>query len=347
MRAVAALLLCVSLTACSPAYVVRAGYEEARMLWGRQPIERLLADANLPSPTRSKLELVVDVRSFAAETLQLRAGDSYTSISEVNDEQVVHVVSAAPRFELRAHTWWFPIVGRIPYKGFFSKEDAVAEARTLEGQGLDTYVRPALAFSTLGWFADPLPSTLLRYEPEDLAEAIIHELLHNTTYLAGRAEFDESFATFVGYRGAMQYFAARDNTQAGERLAAEWRDDITFSDFLAGFMQRLQAAYATGISPAQRLELFEGGQAELSRLSFETSLHRDFATRPLNNAVILQQAMYAQRLRLFEELHVLEPDLPRLIAAVVAAIDSDGGDPFVAVEELVAARREESVRRSS
>ena len=318
---------------------MRAGYEEARILWRRQPIEPLLADVNLAPTTKAKLELVLDVRRFAAATLQLRAGDSYTSLSEVDDDQVVHVVSAAPRFELRPYTWWFPIVGRIPYKGFFSKQDALAEARALEDKGLDTYVRPALAFSTLGWFADPLLSTLLRYEPEDLAESIIHELLHNTTYLAGRAEFDESFATFVGSRGAAQYFAARGNAQAGERLAAEWRDAMTFSDFLAGFMNELQAAYARGISPAQRLDLFAAGQAQLVRLSFETSLHRDFATRRLNNAVILHQAMYAQRLRLFDELHTLEPDLSRLIAAVVEAIHADRADPFVVVEKLVAARR--------
>lgn len=260
--ACALLLLAACVSACSPTYVLRAGYEEAKILWRRQPIEHVLAQPDLDPATRSKLELALAVRAFAADTLHLRAGKSYSTYARVDEDQVVHVVSAAYRFQLQPYTWWFPIVGRVPYKGYFAKADADAEAAALEHDGYDTFVRPSVAFSTLGWFADPLLSTVVRYDRVTLANIIIHELLHNTAYLAGHADFDESFADFVGHCGAVEFFKTRSDDVARERAAAAWNDALVFSDFLDGFAARLTAAYATGVSLEQRQQLFTAAQDE-------------------------------------------------------------------------------------
>jgi predicted aminopeptidase len=242
LRAALPVLVSAVLSACSPAYVLRAGYEEAKILWRREPITRVLQDPNLDAETRAKLELVLAVRDFARDTLALRVGGSYASFARVDADQAVHVVTAAYRDRLVPYTWWFPIVGRIPYKGYFSEEAARAEAAALEQQGLDTAVRPSTAFSTLGWFDDPLLSTLLRYDRVALVETVIHELLHNTAYPAGQAAFNESFATFAGHRGAILFFAMRGDEALRRQAESAWQAALAF-----GFHERLRGPTARGL----------------------------------------------------------------------------------------------------
>jgi predicted aminopeptidase len=321
------------LSACSPTYVLRAGYEEAKILWRREPIERLLQRSDLDAPTRAKLELALAVRVFARDTLHLRVDHSYATFARVDADAMVHVVTAAYRLRLEPYTWWFPIVGRVPYKGFFSQSAAEGEAADLERQGYDTAVRPSVAFSTLGWFADPLVSTLLRYDRAVLAEIIIHELLHNTSYLAGRADFDESFANFVGSRGAIMFFAARADAGAERQASAVWSDTLQFSDFLGRFGERLRTAYAAGVTLDERARLFTDGQDEFRRLPLQTLMYRDFGAQPLNNAVILQHLTYADRLQLFERLFEQQSgDLQRTIEIVLQIVHERADDPFAAVE---------------
>lgn len=329
-------LLPLALAACSPLYVLRAGYEEAKILWRRQPIEGLLQRGDLDADTRAKLELVLDVRSFAAERLQLKVDGSFASFARVDPDQVVHVVSAAYRTRLEPYTWWFPIVGRVPYKGFFSKASAEAEAASLERAGYDTYLRPSVAFSTLGWFADPLLSNLLRYDRATLTNVIIHELLHNTTYLAGHADFDESFANFVGSRGAMLFFADRNDPAALAEATSVWDDTLLFSDFLGRFTTRLRQAYASDGSMPDRERLFRDGQEEFRHLAFRTPMYSEFGTESLNNAVILHHLMYADRLHDFERLLQRQnDDLASTIGIVVQAVREHRSDPFAAVEDAL------------
>ena len=331
----ALLLLAVCVSGCSPAYVLRAGFEEAKILWRRQPIERLLQRDDLDADTRNKLELALAVRTFARDSLGLTVNDSYTTFVRVDADQVVHVVTAAYRTRLEPFTWWFPIVGSVPYKGFFSQRAAETEAAALERQGYDTYVRPSVAFSTLGWFADPLLSNLLRYDRATLADIIIHELLHNTAYFGGHADFDESFANFVGVRGAMAFFAARNDTAALRKAAAVWDDSLRFSDFLGGFTARLRHAYGAGLQAADRQPLFTEAQEAFRQLGLQTGLYADFATQPLNNAVILHYLTYADRLRVFDDLlQQRQGDLTLTIANILQAVRADGRDPFGALEQL-------------
>jgi predicted aminopeptidase len=326
-----ALVLCpLLLSGCAAGYVVRAAYEEACLLWRRQPIEAVLGsdpDAN----TRAKLELTLAVRRFAAEELRLAVGGAYESVATVDASQVVHVVTAALRDRLEPYTWWFPIVGRVPYRAYFDAADAAALAADLERQGYDTYVRPAVAFSTLGWFDDPLLSTLLRFDDERLAETIIHELLHNTIYVPGQTAFNESFATFVGHRGAAMFFTARDDTTHAGQATARWRDALTYSAFLGRLTARLTAAYATGIDATARDAFFAAARAEFGTLQWETGEYADFDRTPLNNAVILHDQLYADRLALFEAAYTRHGDDLRDAIEWIRATVRDQRDPFVAL----------------
>jgi predicted aminopeptidase len=123
-----ALALLVSTAGCSPGYVLRAGYEEAKLLWRRQPITELLQQDTLDATTRRKFELVLRVREFAHNDLGLNVNGRYSTYATVDAAQLVHVVTAAERFRLEPYTWWFPIVGSVPYKGYFSEDEARAEA---------------------------------------------------------------------------------------------------------------------------------------------------------------------------------------------------------------------------
>ena len=348
-RATACGLLMVALVldGCSPAYVLRAGYEEACILWRREPIERVLARTDLDASTRSKLELVLAVRRFAQERLALRVDGSYASLAHVDADQTVHVVTGAYRLRLQSYTWWFPIVGRVPYKGYFSEAAAQAEAAGLRERGYDANVRDSVAFSTLGWFADPLLSSLLRYDRVTLAEVIIHELLHNTTYLAGHADFDESFANFVGRRGAIAFFAERQEEAALIQATDAWEDTLQFSAFLVDFTARLRAAYAAGISLDERGRLFSAAQEQFRSLPRRSEYHRDFGTESLNNAVILEDLAYNDRLQVFEDLFQQSgSDLRTTIANVIVAVAGGSGDPFATVQGLVRATVPVTARRA-
>ncbi len=333
--------LCLLAVGCSPGYVLRAGYEEAKILWRRESIEHVLQRGDLDPATRAKLELVLAVRGFARDSLQLHVDGSYATFARVDADQVVHVVTAAYRLRLEPYTWWFPIVGRVPYKGFFSRAAADEEAGSLEASGYDTYVRPSVAFSTLGWFADPLLSNLLRYDRSTLANVIIHELLHNTSYLAGQAEFDESFANFVGLRGAMAFFAAHGDTEGYASATTAWDDSVRFSDFLGRFTSRLRDAYATGVTLTERQRLFAQAQEEFNHWGQRPQSYGDFGTERLNNAVILQYLMYTDRLHLFQAvLEQQQSDLRRTIQVVLDAVHRDAKDPFAALQNLPRAVRD-------
>jgi predicted aminopeptidase len=327
--------LLLAVTGCSPLYVLRAGYEELRILWRREPIERLLGNEDLAPETRAKLELTLLVRAFARDELGLKAEGSYTSLARVDDDQVVHVVTAAPWNRLEAYTWWFPIVGRVPYRGYFERAGAAALAAKMQRKGYDTYVRPSVAFSTLGWFDDPLLSNLLRYEPPALAEVIIHELAHSTMYLPGHVAFNESFANFVGSRGAILFFERRGETEMAERARARFEDTLAFSRFLAALVRELERAYAEGIDRQQRAELFDAAQEEFRALPWRTEGYRGFGQVRLNNAVIVHQWIYVRRLDLFEAVYRASgEDLAATIARVCLTRE-DTRDPFAALEAAV------------
>jgi predicted aminopeptidase len=338
------LALAQGLSGCAAGYVARAAYEEARILWRRQPIERVLARPDLPDADREKLRLVLAVRKFAEERIGLRVRGSYGSISQVDGRAVVQLLIAAPRDSLEPYTWWFPVVGRVPYKGFFSKAAAKATAAALERDGYDTYVRPAIAFSTLGWFDDPLPSPLLKRDAVTLAEVIFHELFHNTVYLAGETVFDESSATFAGNRAAIEFFCEGDGADSAHcREATEdWQDTLTISAFLEASINRLEKFYSTKPTKERldegRAEAFEEIRTRFKALKLHPGRYADFAVGPINNASLLEQRVYLRDLDVFDELYHAQGSLAATVRVLKVATEQ-GGDPFDRVREAVAGKR--------
>src|SRR5262249_26604346 len=298
-------------------------------LYRRTPITDVLARPELDPEVRERLTLVLQVREFARDTLDLRVGDSYATFAEVSpDEAAVWVVSAARRDHLGLYTWWDPITGRVPYPGFFGPARADAEASRLATSDLDTDVRRALAFSTLGWFADPLLSTTAAAPPVDLAETVLHELFHATVYVPGAAAFNESAANMVGHRGAIAFFCPAEELApaACAQARASWAAELRRGAVMGRLREKLERLYARHPAPAVR----ETRRAWLAAAA-ERALGEQGAGPgqlvPPNNARLLGELLYLTSLDRLDRLAPPGADLAPAIRTLAA--EAPGArDPF-------------------
>jgi predicted aminopeptidase len=324
-------------------YITRAGIEQTAILEARRPIGKLLHDASLPPATRASLQLVLDARDFAAE-LGYEAKQTYTTYADVGRDTLLLVLSASPRNCLCAYTWKYPIVGRIPYKGFFDPRMARREADRLEARGFDIYLRPAGAFSTLGWFNDPLYSTAMSTDSVELAATVLHEIAHNTLYVKSATPFNESFAQLAGYRGAEAFFRRRGSTAAAEHAAARWQDEVVLAGYYAELAARLDTLYRTVTDSAGvdsgRVALGHWAREQLQGqvgAALTTYTIGPMADRPINNARLIAARIYRDRLALFEtwyQQHGAD------IRVAVSALDSlmtgaEGDSAFARLEAAV------------
>ena len=334
------------LSSCSPGYVLRGAWEEGKILARRRPIVDVIADPRQTPETRDKLRLVLAARAFGRDSLGERTGESYTLYAEKESDTLATVISAAYKDRFAAKTWWFPVVGRVPYKGYFHEADARREAAKLEAEGYDTYMRPTSAFSTLGWFNDPVLSTLLRYDDVGLVNTVLHELFHNTFFAPGKISFNESMANFVGGRGAIQFFCGRDGPDAPtcRRATDEWNDDLAFGFFMSELIHDLESLYArTDITREQKLQLREEVFARAQRRfaqevrpRLKVATFGSFTREPLNNATLISRRIYYDRLDLFERVYQSRNgDLRRTVADIVAAARANRADPYAGVEGLI------------
>jgi predicted aminopeptidase len=349
---IATVLIASAISACSPFYVLRAAYEEGKILWRREAIADYMQSPEIALDAREKLQLVLDVRDYARTVLGLDVGGSYASYSYVDRPELSFILTAAPTTELKPYTWWFLIVGRVPYKGYFSRADAEAAAANLQANGYDTSIRPAAAFSTLGWFDDPLLGHLLRYDKTTLAEVVFHELFHNTLYIKGAGAFNESVANFVGARGAIDFFRDRfgEESAAHRRALEEWQEELEFAAFIEQLAAQLKGLYGKDIPLKEKLSLREEIFADAKerwaeRVAAKPSHRfRNFPKQPLNNAVMIHLMLYLKELRVFEDLYeALGNDLKRAIGTIQTAVRG-GGEPFAAVRRALKAVREGAVR---
>ena len=328
-------------------YLLRAAWEEGKILARRKPIAELVGDSTISPDLRSKLVLVLAARAYAHDSLRLETGQSFTTYSRLDRDTLVLLLSGAYRDKLRSRTWWFPVVGRVPYKGYFDFDAARAAARDLTADGFDARLGAASAFSTLGWFNDPLLPTTLRADSLSVANTVIHELTHNTFYAPGGAVFNESFANFAGSRGAERFFMARGQPAAARIVADRWEDEKLIGRFWASLYARVDSAFKAlpGEEPgrvAQRIAVRDSIYAG-ARVFLHDTIGPRLRTMKIgppqrikiDNAILMSRRVYLTDLDAFDAVLTRQGgDLRRSIEVIIEAAKSDRKRPFDALKAL-------------
>jgi predicted aminopeptidase len=280
------------------------------------------------------------------EDLGLAESKNYTRYVELDRDYLAAVVSASAQDSFTPYEWWFPVVGKVPYKGFFNVEDARKEREKLQKKGLDVWIRTVDAFSTLGWFRDPLYSYMRAYSERDLAELIIHELLHATVFIKGHVQFNEELAEFVGSEGARLYiektFGSGAESEGAQKAAETQADSAAYLGFIRELIAELDAVYAAAdLAKEEKLQKkaeiiaaaksrFEQNYDDL----FITENYRGFSQLPVNNAYLGLFRLYYEEDAFFKDLYERSGrDLPRFIAAAKTIKGKE--DPRAELEKAV------------
>jgi len=303
-------------------YYGQAVHGHLSLMASRQPIDVLITDPGAIS--REQLALVLAIRDFASEALALPDNRSYRTLVPTTDEAVVWSVVATPRYSLEPRAWCFPVVGCTSYRGYFDRAEADAYANALAAEGLDVTVDPVPAYSTLGWFDDPLPGGLLRWPDHDVAAIIFHELAHQRVYLKGDSAFNEAFATAVAEEGVARWLARRGDPDGVVRWRQAQERRLAFVDLLLGIRAALVELYDAGLpEPAMQAgkeRLFDDLRRRYADLKASwggAPAFDHWMARPLNNARLAAIATYREELPAFRQLlQCVGGDLPAFYDAV-------------------------------
>jgi predicted aminopeptidase len=313
-RIAAALLLAASapltLGACGNlGYYAHLLGGQVQVLRAREAISDVVNDPQRDQRLRERLALVAEARVFAVDALGLPDGRSYTSYVELDRPHVLWNVFAAPEFSLQAHQWCYLFYGCFSYRGYYEQARAEQKAAALEARGLDVHVGGVSAYSTLGWFSDPVLSSMMHWDDAMLIGTVFHELAHELYYIRDDTAFNESFATFVEEEGLRQWSASR-----GETLPDRSQGRMRHAGFVAlvrGAREDLQTLYAQTLPVeemrARKAERIESLRMEYRRMRDEAwggwSGYDRWFESPINNAKLLPVGLYHQWVPAFEALY--------------------------------------------
>ncbi|WP_137973875.1 aminopeptidase [Pseudomonas sp. F(2018)] len=331
-RCLVPLWLGVLLSGCASLdYYAQVSRGQLDLLAARQPVAELLADAQADPQLQRRLALAQRARDFASARLALPDNRSYRLYADLQRPYVVWNVFATPELSLAPLTHCFPVAGCVAYRGFYQQGRARGAAALLQAEGMDTYVAGIEAYSTLGWFDDPILNTMLRWDDERLAAVIFHELAHQQLYVADDTAFNESFASFVEQEGLRQWRAARGLAPVD---AGEEQQRRQFTELILASRERLQALYDGPTSDEHKRA---GKAAEFARLRAEYRALRDgewggdrrydaWVAQPLNNARLLPFGLYDQWVEAFAALfHLADGDWAEFYrrAAALGELDAE------------------------
>lgn len=345
LPALAAALLGVTfLPSCNVGYILRSGYYQAELLASREPIEEVLADGRVSAGEEQRLRMIPEIKAYG-RGLGLHATDNYDTLA-VGWNRTIWNLAACGELSFEPRTWWFPVVGRVPYLGFFDQDDAMFRKAALEEEGWEVHIRTAGAYSTLGWFRDPVLPGMLRWSEADLAEVVFHELAHATLWIPGSVDFNESFANFVGEAAVRHYLVDRFGPEGAPVLAYDRldRDSLRFEALLHGLYKDLDSVYTDpALTPDQKRSRKQALYASMTERVLASDIEdKDrwlghLRRSPWNNARLMQFRTYNSNEDAFKVVYDrADGELARFIASI-DEITRDKPDPFVALQSAATA----------
>lgn len=285
----------------SVSYYSQAVSGHLSLMQQRQDVTALLDNPQTDPKVANQLRLAQEILDFAETHLHLGRSGSYRQVVITGQPAVTWNVVAAEEFSVEPRLWCFPIAGCVPYRGYFEESRASEFAEQLQAEGFDVDLSPVAAYSTLGWFDDPLLDTMLRYSESQLAGLLFHELAHQKLYVAGDTRFNEGFAEFVESVAVALWLEQTDRQQELENWTRRRQAEPQFTSLLAGTRDSLGRLYDSGQEPAvlrtQKQQIFEGLQQDYTRLVAEHWQGQDYFAGwmegDLNNARLALAESYA------------------------------------------------------
>lgn len=305
------------------AYLWQSAQGQAELLFTGESVVSVLENASTPDSLKQNLRLVQEVKEYGEKVHKLKPTKNYTKYVHLDRNYLVMVLTASPPLKMTSHTWWFPIVGTVPYKGFFDQEMGKEEEHKLQAEGFETYFRSAPAYSTLGWFHDPLISTMMDYGDYYLINTVIHESVHATLWVPGEVTFNENMASFIGNQGALKFIAHKYGRGSDKYKDAvqKLEDQKTFAEFITVAFEELNAIYTSDRFDANKMEDKQAAIVKLKKRYVDEVLpkirskgYAGFENREWNNALIMSYRHYNQDQDKLQEIYArLGEDIPRMM----------------------------------
>ena len=338
------LVIVLATTSCSNfsyyAQSIAGGY---KVLAGREPVEEVLANPDVSQAVKDKLKAVIEIRDFASSEMQLPDNDSYRTYVDLKRPYVVWNVFAAPEFSMEMKEWCFLFVGCVRYRGYFDENDAQEYAKELQQEGLDVYVTGISAYSTIGWFDDPMMNTIISRDEIRLAGLIFHELSHQVVFIKGDTAFNEGFSVAVELEGVKRWLAKRGSPALLEKYKERKARHKQFVELVTNTRDELEALYKTKVAVERMRQkktvIIEKMHQKYQQLKVEWN---DFSgydrwfSKPINNAQISAVTTYRDYVPAFQKLLAQQNyDMKLFFKAVEDLGDLDSEERQTAIDKLL------------
>jgi len=319
-------MICLAfISACSSVSFYSQGIiGHSRLMLARQSVDKVLTNAD--EPLASQLKLSKELKQFAVDQLGLPDSKSYNSYVDLKRDFPVWTVVAAEEFSITPKQWCYPVIGCAAYRGYFNQQRAIKYADGLSKKGLEITVGGAPAYSTLGWFADPLLPSMMRYGDVNFAETLFHELAHQLLYINGDSSFNEAFATVVGQEGVLRWLTAKKPEELAN-YRSQLQATAVFNDLLSRYKKQLEVLYIGELGDVDKRQeksaVFSALEQEYKQIKQQQwggrGWYDRWFLRPVNNARLAAFSTYYDRVADFEALLVdCDNDLPKFYQTLSA-----------------------------
>lgn len=292
--------LIICLSGCQLPYLVSGAFEQVRILNSRQKIGKAIENVAMAPDSRAKLEFSIVAKNFAAEN-GLTCKKNFETYVELGRPYVSYLVIASKKNEIKAKTWWFPIVGSFPYKGYFSENRASSAILKLQKKDYDTYTRGVTAYSSLGWFKEPILSSMLKYSKYSLAETIFHECFHTTFFIKNNTQVNERLAVFFAHHFMIKFLKSTGDTKQEEKEVISWEDSKKFTLFLEETINDSIEYYKTETDREKLFSNIQKNYVENLKPTLAVNNYDHVFLKDLNNAKLAAFKTYFHKFKYLED----------------------------------------------